>query len=98
LDSTSKLERTIGMRGSDPDCSPGESTAEAQPNSNALIGYGDTHGTGPVGMALLGEKDSLLAVANGNRYYRNPDTGRISRDCRAMGGVTLHGQRGDHVR
>jgi hypothetical protein len=50
--------------------------------NNALVGYGDTHGTGPVGMALFGNQDSLLAVANGNRYYRNPDTGRISRDCR----------------
>jgi hypothetical protein len=50
--------------------------------NNALVGYGDTHGTGPVGMALFGSQDSLLAVANGNRYYRNPDTGRISRDCR----------------
>jgi hypothetical protein len=50
--------------------------------NEALVGYGDTHGTGPVGMALFGNDDSLLAVANGNRYYRNPDTGRISRDCR----------------
>lgn len=49
--------------------------------NNALVGYGDTHGTGPVGMALFGSNDSLLAVANGNRYYRNPDNGRISRDC-----------------
>jgi hypothetical protein len=50
--------------------------------NEALVGYGDTHGTGPVGMALFGNDDSLLAVANGNRYYRNPDTGRISKDCR----------------
>ena len=49
--------------------------------NDALVGYGDTHGTGPVGMALF-NNDTLLAVANGNRYYRNPDTGRISRDCR----------------
>jgi hypothetical protein len=51
--------------------------------NNALVGYGDTHGTGPVGLALFGPNDSLLAVANGNRYYR--ETGhpkRISPDCR----------------
>jgi len=37
--------------------------------NDALVGYGDTHGTGPVGMALFGNNDSLLAVANGNRYF-----------------------------
>ncbi len=52
--------------------------------NDALIGYGDTHGTGPVGIALFGPNDSLLAVANGNRYYYKPDTKppTISPDCR----------------
>jgi len=48
--------------------------------NDALIGYGDTHGTAPVGMALF-NGDTLLAVANGNRYYNkrdcvNPPPGR----------------------
>jgi hypothetical protein len=51
--------------------------------NNALVGYGDTHGTGPVGIALFGPQDGLLAVANGNRYYREPGNRRvISPDCR----------------
>jgi hypothetical protein len=52
--------------------------------NNALIGYGDTHGTGPVGIAVFGPKDSLLAVANGNRYYYEPHSPvrRISPDCK----------------
>ena len=51
--------------------------------NNALVGYGDTHGTGPVGIALFGTNDSLLAVANGNRYYReSTHRERISPDCR----------------
>jgi hypothetical protein len=51
--------------------------------NNALIGYGDTHGTGPVGMALFGTQDSLLAVANGNRYYKvTGHPNKISPDCR----------------
>jgi hypothetical protein len=52
--------------------------------NNALVGYGDTHGTGPVGIALFGPNDSLLAVANGNRYYYKPHSRppRISPDCR----------------
>jgi len=41
--------------------------------NDALVGYGDTHGTGPVGMALFGNNDSLLAVANGNRYFSGGD-------------------------
>ena len=40
--------------------------------NDALVGYGDTHGTAPVGMALF-NNDSLLAVANGNRYYYEKD-------------------------
>jgi hypothetical protein len=51
--------------------------------NDALVGYGDTHGTGPVGIALFGTNDNLLAVANGNRYYREPKPPRrISPDCR----------------
>ena len=52
--------------------------------NNALVGYADTHGTGPVGIALFGPNDSLLAVANGNRYYYKPHTrpSTISPDCR----------------
>jgi hypothetical protein len=40
--------------------------------NDALVGYGDTHGTAPVGMALF-NNDNLLAVANGNRYYYEKD-------------------------
>jgi hypothetical protein len=48
--------------------------------NDALVGYGDTHGTAPVGMALF-NGDNLLAVANGNRYFYesgcvNPPPGR----------------------
>ena len=39
----------------------------ASPNS-AFVGYGDTHGTAPVGMALF-NNDTLLAVANSNRFH-----------------------------
>jgi hypothetical protein len=46
----------------------------ASPNS-AFLGYGDTHGTAPVGMALF-NNDTLLAVANSNRFWQ---TGR---ECR----------------
>jgi hypothetical protein len=43
------------------------------PNSpnNALVGHGDSGGTAPVGMALFGNNDNLLAVANSNRFYNN---------------------------
>jgi DNA-binding beta-propeller fold protein YncE len=37
----------------------------------AFVGYGDSGGTAPVGMALFGNNDSLLAVANSNRFYNN---------------------------
>jgi hypothetical protein len=40
----------------------------ASPNS-AFVGYGDTHGTAPVGIALF-NNDTLLAVANSNRFWR----------------------------
>jgi len=43
----------------------------ASPN-NAFVGYSDTHGTAPVGMALF-NNDTLLAVANSNRFWQ---TGR----------------------
>jgi hypothetical protein len=39
----------------------------ASPNS-AFVGYGDTHGTAPVGIALF-NNDTLLAVANSNRFH-----------------------------
>lgn len=38
----------------------------ASPN-NAFLGYGDTHGTAPVGLGLFNH-DTLLAVANSNRF------------------------------
>ncbi|HEY6152488.1 MAG TPA: hypothetical protein VIW07_01990 [Candidatus Udaeobacter sp.] len=41
----------------------------ASPNS-AFVGYGDTHGTGPVGIALF-NSDTLLAVANSNRFWQS---------------------------
>jgi len=45
------------------------------PNSpnNALVGHGDSGGTAPVGMALFGNNDNLLAVANSNRFYNHTE-------------------------
>ena len=45
------------------------------PNSpnDALVGQGDSGGTAPVGMALFGNDDNLLAVANSNRFYNNSE-------------------------
>ena len=45
------------------------------PNSpnDALVGYGDSGGTAPVGMALFGNNDDLLAVANSNRFYNQSE-------------------------
>ena len=40
----------------------------ASPNS-AFLGYGDTHGTAPVGLGLF-NNDTLLAVANSNRFWQ----------------------------
>ena len=40
----------------------------ASPNS-AFVGYGDTHGTAPVGLGLF-NNDTLLAVANSNRWWQ----------------------------
>jgi hypothetical protein len=40
----------------------------ASPNS-AFVGYGDTHGTAPVGLGLF-NNDTLLAVANSNRFWK----------------------------
>jgi len=42
----------------------------SDPN-DALVGHGDSGGTAPVGMALFGNNDSLLAVANSNRFFGN---------------------------
>jgi hypothetical protein len=41
----------------------------ASPN-DAFLGYGDSGGTAPVGIALF-NNDNLLAVANSNRWYYN---------------------------
>jgi len=41
----------------------------ASPNS-AFVGYGDTHGTAPVGLGLF-NNDTLLAVANSNRFDKS---------------------------
>ena len=38
----------------------------------ALVGYTDTHGTAPVGLALF-NNDTLLAVANSNRFHNEPE-------------------------
>jgi len=40
----------------------------SSPNS-AFVGYGDTHGTAPVGLGLF-NNDTLLAVANSNRFWQ----------------------------
>jgi hypothetical protein len=39
--------------------------------NDALVGYGDSGGTAPVGMALF-DNDQMLAVANSNRFEANP--------------------------
>jgi hypothetical protein len=45
------------------------------PNSpnDAFVGKGDSGGTAPVGIALFGNNDGLLAVANSNRFYNNSE-------------------------
>jgi len=45
------------------------------PNSpnDALVGQGNSGGTAPVGIALFGNNDNLLAVANSNRFYYNSE-------------------------
>ncbi|HZS18985.1 MAG TPA: hypothetical protein VFA51_13740, partial [Candidatus Udaeobacter sp.] len=43
----------------------------SDPNE-ALAGYTDTHGTAPVGLALF-NNDTLLAVANSNRFHNEPE-------------------------
>jgi DNA-binding beta-propeller fold protein YncE len=51
--------------------------------NDAFLGYGDSGGTGPVGMALFGKNDSLLAVANSNRYYYESVCSAHPEDCTA---------------
>ncbi len=46
----------------------------ASPN-NAFLGYGDTHGTAPVGLGLFNH-DTLLAVANSNRFHQQAASAR----------------------
>jgi len=53
----------------------------ASPN-DAFVGYGDSGGTAPVGMALF-NNDSLLAVANSNRFYRNSECVAHPENCTA---------------
>ena len=43
----------------------------ASPNT-AFVGYGDTHGIAPVGIALF-SNDTLLAIANSNRFHANSE-------------------------
>jgi hypothetical protein len=54
------------------------SKLSTSPN-DALVGYGDTGGTAPVGMALF-DRDQLLAVANSNRFEGkfNPPQGHAN--------------------
>ena len=47
------------------------STLVSDHPNDALVGHGDSGGTAPVGMALFRNDDSLLAVANSNRFYYN---------------------------
>jgi DNA-binding beta-propeller fold protein YncE len=47
------------------------STLVSDHPNDALVGHRDSGGTAPVGMALFGNDDSLLAVANSNRFYYN---------------------------
>ena len=51
--------------------------------NNAFLGYGDSGGTAPVGLALFGTNDSLLAVANSNRYYYETVCSANPADCTA---------------
>jgi hypothetical protein len=59
-----------------------EALLSNSPN-NAFLGYGDSGGTAPVGLALFGTNDSLLAVANSNRYYYETVCSANPADCTA---------------
>jgi hypothetical protein len=67
-----------GLDPSSPSTSPRPTPApRPRPNPNppndALVGQGDSGGTAPVGIALFGNNDNLLAVANSNRFYNNSE-------------------------
>jgi hypothetical protein len=68
----------IGLDSSSPSTTP-RSTPTPRPRpspispNDALVGQGDSGGTAPVGMALFGNDDNLLAVANSNRFYNNSE-------------------------
>lgn len=55
-----------------PTPTPRPRPSPISPN-DALVGQGDSGGTAPVGMALFGNNDNLLAVANSNRFYNNSE-------------------------
>ena len=50
--------------------------------NNAFLGYGDSGGTAPVGMALF-NNETLLAVANSNRFFANCECREHPEDCTA---------------
>ena len=65
-----------GVDPSSPSTTPRPTpTPRPRPNSpnDALVGQGDSGGTAPVGIALFGNNDNLLAVANSNRFYNNSE-------------------------
>jgi hypothetical protein len=66
------LDRSSPSTTSRPTPTPRPRPSPNSPN-NALVGQGDSGGTAPVGMALFGNNDNLLAVANSNRFYNNSE-------------------------
>ena len=65
-ESTSNATLWVAIRGDNRVLAFSTALLESNP-SNALIGYADTGGTAPVGIALF-HSDQLLAVANSNRF------------------------------
>ncbi|HTV82359.1 MAG TPA: hypothetical protein VME18_06895 [Acidobacteriaceae bacterium] len=66
VESTSESVQWVTARGDNRVLAFSPSMLESDAN-NALLGYADTGGTAPVGLALF-DDDQLLAVANSNRF------------------------------
>jgi hypothetical protein len=57
-------------------------TLVSQSPNNAFLGYGSSGGTAPVGMALF-NNETLLAVANSNRFHANCECREHPEQCTA---------------
>jgi hypothetical protein len=57
-------------------------TLLSQSPNNAFLGYGSSGGTAPVGMALF-QNETLLAVANSNRFHANCECREHPEQCAA---------------